>query len=348
MKFDKWTVLERAYDKNKSKGAKWLCQCDCGTKKIVWGKYLRNGKSKSCGCSHNRKWVGARFGSLVVTSIDKDKSNIIYHCLCDCGNTVDIRGTSIYKVKSCGCSRQIDYVGKRYGMLVVNETFFNLKGDNITYVSCSCDCGKTNYVTRLNDLKTGNTKSCGCVHNPNLIGRKFGRLTVLRQVKNNTPQRRWLCRCDCGSEITALSSWLVSGHVKSCGCLRSEGNSVSEVFIKTILDKRNLSYNTEQAFPDCIGLKGWKLRFDFYLPEHKMAIEYDGEQHYHPVEFWGGIERYKIQQQNDIIKNNYCFNNNILLLRLSYTESNEEIENLISIYISIQESRNDHSLKGND
>ena len=348
MKFGKWVVLERAQDKSRSNGAKWLCQCECGTQKIVWGKYLRNGRSQSCGCSHTRNWIGSRFGKLVVVSVEERDSNNIYHCLCDCGNTVTVMGSAIYGTKSCGCLRQTGHSGERYGMLVVDETFYNLKGDNVTYVSCTCDCGRTGYITRLNGLKTGNTQSCGCAHNPDLTGRRFGRLTVLHQVESDTPQRRWLCRCNCGTEVEALSYWLTSGHVRSCGCLRSETHSSAEIFIRKILDEKNIPYIAEYAFPDCVGVKGWKLRFDFYLPKHKMAIEYDGQQHYRPVEFWGGTEKHELQQENDAIKNSYCSNNGILLLRLPYTESQDSIKELLSIYINIQESRNDHSLKGND
>ena len=341
-------MIGRAYDKNKSKGSKWLCRCDCGTQKIVWGKYLLSGKSQSCGCSRIRNWVGERFGRLVVLSVKKDGTDNIYHCLCDCGNTVNVVGSSIYGTKSCGCSRRTNHIGERYGMLVIDEMLYNLKGDSTTYVSCTCDCGNTQYITKLNSLITGNTLSCGCSHNPDLTGRKFGRLTVLHQIDSTTPQRRWLCRCDCGVEVEAMSHPLLSGHVKSCGCLRSEKGSRSEIFIRGLLDKIGVPYIAEHTFTDCIGVKGWRLRFDFYLPEHNLAIEFDGEQHYRPVEYWGGEEKFELQKQNDAIKNSYCADHGILLLRLPYTESEEDIINLLSIYINIQESRNDHSLKGND
>lgn len=71
-RFGHWVVIERAYDATKSKGAKWLCECDCGTKRVVFGKYLRNGKSTSCGCTHKRDWIGARFGKLTVQKVNTD------------------------------------------------------------------------------------------------------------------------------------------------------------------------------------------------------------------------------------------------------------------------------------
>nr|DAH18426.1 MAG TPA: restriction enzyme [Caudoviricetes sp.] len=346
--FGKWTVIERAFDKSKSKGAKWKCRCECGTERIVWGKYLRQGASTSCGCAHIRNWVGERFGNLVITSVERENHKNIYHCICDCGNTVTVYGSSIYGTKSCGCIMRTDRSGERYGSLVIDKMLYNFNSTGTTFVSCTCDCGKSGYVTRLSSLRSGNTRSCGCVHVPDIVGHVFGKLTVIRQVDSDTPQRRWLCACECGQKITALSSNIISGHVKSCGCLRSSQNSTSEVFIRKVLDDSNVPYNTEYSFSDCIGVKGWRLRFDFYLPKHNMTIEYDGRQHFYPVEYWGGEDKLAIQKANDAIKTDYCLKHNILLLRLPYTESQENITKLISIYTNIQESRNDHSLKGND
>lgn len=58
-------------------------------------------------------------------------------------------------------------------------------------------------------------------------------------------------------------------------------------------------------------------------------IEYDGEQHYKPVEFFGGEEGFKNAQYRDKIKNDYCENNNINLIRLPYFLSNDEIKDII-------------------
>ena len=59
----------------------------------------------------------------------------------------------------------------------------------------------------------------------NLIGQKFGRLTVIKRVgSNHHGQSQWLCSCDCGNknEIVVVGSSLTSGHTKSCGCLNIE------------------------------------------------------------------------------------------------------------------------------
>ena len=55
-----------------------------------------------------------------------------------------------------------------------------------------------------------------------------------------------------------------------------------------------------------------------------MCIEFDGSQHYIPKELWGGQKSLDYIQKNDKIKNEYCKNNNIHLLRIKYNENIEE------------------------
>lgn len=56
-----------------------------------------------------------------------------------------------------------------------------------------------------------------------LTGQRFGRLVVLQPVENIGGRTAWLCRCDCGKEVTAKTYHLRTGHVTSCGCLRAGG-----------------------------------------------------------------------------------------------------------------------------
>ena len=72
------------------------------------------------------------------------------------------------------------------------------------------------------------------------------------------------------------------------------------------------------------------MPFDFYLPVKNIAIEYDGEQHFKSVDFFGGEETFKKQQLHDKIKTNYCKNNNISLLRIKFDQNVEnEMQKII-------------------
>ena len=56
-----------------------------------------------------------------------------------------------------------------------------------------------------------------------LVGQKFNRLTVLARAENNKyGNRRWKCQCECGVITWALSTQLMSGHTKSCGCFNRD------------------------------------------------------------------------------------------------------------------------------
>ena len=332
-RFGLWTVLYRDTEKYKTRDVRWVCKCECGTIKSVFGKYLRSGKSVSCGCSKKVDLTGQRFGKLTVLETLYDYNGYkraTYKCVCDCGNIVYVKSAEIYKRKTCGCNyidARKDYSGQKFGKLTVLEMLYNYKG-NQTYCRCQCDCGNE-LITRANGLVTGNTSSCGCTHSPNLIGRKFGRLTVVEEVESHTPQRKWLCQCECGGTTEANSYILTSGHTQSCGCLRSESVSKFEVFISNLLNNNNVYYLREFGFDDCKGVGNKKLRFDFYLPEYNTLIEYDGEQHFKVIEYFGGEEKYNILKENDKIKNEYCKTHKINLVRIPYNLKENEVKNII-------------------
>ena len=57
-----------------------------------------------------------------------------------------------------------------------------------------------------------------------LTGQRFGRLVVIRRVRNGRPTHNsvWLCRCDCNAETEVARPNLRSKHIRSCGCYRSD------------------------------------------------------------------------------------------------------------------------------
>ncbi len=102
---------------------------------------------------------------------------------------------------------------------------------------------------------------------------------------------------------------------KGCpGCKESKGEKV----IGKFLDFHNIKCIRQFKFPECKNIL--PLPFDFYLPDLNMCIEYDGIQHYKPIEKWGGNNYLVEIQKNDQIKSLYCFQNNIGLLRISYKD----------------------------
>ena len=192
MQFGQWTVLEKDSSKlHKTRDKRWLCECSCGNIKSVLGKYLKNGKSTSCGCSKRVDLTGQRFGKLLVVATlynYRESNRATYHCVCDCGNDTYLGIASLCKQMSCGCVRRVDRTGETYGKLTIVEMLYDYK-EGQTYCRCDCACGNKSYIARVDGLITGNTSSCGCTHSPSLIGQRFGMLVVKKEIANEIVER---------------------------------------------------------------------------------------------------------------------------------------------------------------
>lgn len=143
------------------------------------------------------------------------------------------------------------------------------------------------------------------------------------------------CRCKvCNNEWNTTTPHRLLNGVGCPKCSNSKGNNL----IKDILDKNNIEYIEEMKFKDC--KKKDFLRYDFYLPKYNIIIEYDGEQHFTSTSFYGGEQGFNQRKKYDNIKNDYCKNNDILLLRIPYKykplKHKRKIENFI---LSIIETR---------
>ena len=220
----------------------------------------------------------------------------------------------------------IDLTNKKFNRLLVLEKLY--KKGNEWYWKCQCDCGNICEVAGVN-LRRGRVKSCGCLKKEsdkkpkgnviNLLNKKFGHLTVIaRDGSDNRKEAKWLCECDCENHtiISVLSSNLRNGHTTSCGC---ERRSHGELLIEKILKEEKIPFIIEYKFDDLP-----KYRFDFFLPTFNYLIEYDGETHFnYNLHGWHTKDQLLLQQQRDEIKNNFCFKNNIPLIRIPYTHLKE-------------------------
>lgn len=222
-------------------------------------------------------------------------------------------------------SRAIDITGQKFGHWTVIERDSSKKGGN-AYWLCLCDCGNSEIRSvRGVDLRSGKSLSCGCTNKirceqtgEDLSNQIFGFLTVLYQgeKRKGDRHRHWICQCKCGNITEPISSdKLKSGNTTSCGCITSKG----EAKIEKILKENNIKYIKQKTFSDLIGNNN-KLKFDFYLPDFNMLIEYQGIQHYEPREQFGGEEQFLLQQSYDQKKREYCEKHSIKLIEVPYTD----------------------------
>lgn len=127
-----------------------------------------------------------------------------------------------------------DLTGRKFGMLTVLGLDYEYEKIQTNYNRkwiCKCECGTIKSVF-ASSLRSGSTKSCGCLNKKltkernhqrleNLIGNRYGRLIVTEMLQQNS-RKMCKCLCDCGNETIVDSSKLKSGKTQSCGCLQKE------------------------------------------------------------------------------------------------------------------------------
>ena len=116
-----------------------------------------------------------------------------------------------------------------------------------------------------------------------------------------------------------------ANHVIGQGCPKCN-DSKGEKKISYFLTNSNVKYIEQYKFDNC--KHKYKLPFDFYLPEYNCCIEYDGKQHFEIIKYWGGEENFNKIKIRDKIKNDYCIENNIKLIRIKYNDNINEKINL--------------------
>jgi len=187
---------------------------------------------------------------------------------------------------------------------------------------CRCECGNITTPKGVN-IRSGSTKSCGCLQketvskmfSKDFVGKRFGKLVVLKYTGkvNIHGEKLYLCQCDCGNRTIVASGKLSNGDTSSCGCLVSKGESL----IKKWLTEHNIIFETQKTFDDLKLIR--PLKFDFYLLEYNILIEYQGIQHRDNKKF--GSQQREI---TDEMKKIYCRENLIPLYEIWYNENIED------------------------
>lgn len=134
----------------------------------------------------------------------------------------------------------------------------------------------------------------------------------------------------CGNTFkTSLSSLIL--NLSSCpSCFGYLG----ERLITNILNELNIKFISQYSFKNLYIKR--PLRFDFFLYEYNTIIEYNGKQHYEPIDYFGGIQNFKKIQKSDSLKKEYCLDNGINFLEISYLlNKKEEIKKEIMKFLNI-------------
>ncbi len=174
-----------------------------------------------------------------------------------------------------------DLTGKKYGKLTPTKYIKEHKK-----WLCKCDCGKEIEVYATN-LKQGHTITCGCTKNRygDIIGKRFGRLTVIKSLGYDKDKKATLydCKCDCG-KIKAISrKALLKNKSKtlSCGCLHDElflENSEKAGFIEntsvSMLESNRIKSNNTSGYTGVTWAKSkqkWMAQIGFKNKNYNLG-----------------------------------------------------------------------------
>ena len=140
-------------------------------------------------------------------------------------------------------------------------------------------------------------------------------ITIISKYESARTKIKYRCNL-CNRESESVADSLRRGQ--ACPyCSASKG----EKRVREYLTKANISFEEQKKLVGCVCEKA--LLFDFYLKDYNLCIEYQGIQHYEPVDFaskgkeWAD-ENFVLNQQRDQIKRDYCTANNINLLEIPY------------------------------
>lgn len=182
-----------------------------------------------------KHYLNEQYGKLTVIehlSDKKHKRGLVLLCRCECGNVLEKISSDLEKsrklnqVASCGCAKDKDITGNKYGMLTAISKIRVEKGKGAIWLF-KCDCGNEvekvgSYVDRMEGAL-----HCGCsrktfTQTKNEKGKRYGKLLVLEYSGIDDKQRAmWLCKCDCGSE-EIYSGYVLRRGKTHCGCVKKD------------------------------------------------------------------------------------------------------------------------------
>lgn len=121
---------------------------------------------------------------------------------------------------------------------------------------CSRKCMGMNRRKKFNDL----------------IGKRFGRLVVVRRESKDTRHPHLICNCDCGNQISVNVEHLLTGRTKSCGCLRIKKTFVETTSLNTINSKlRSDNTSGVRGVTWCKARNKWNAHIGFKKKKYNLG-----------------------------------------------------------------------------
>ena len=285
------------------------------TKEII-DKYIQDNNltCKLLECSFHNTLDKATFvcgcGNTYITTLHKFLYRKKYQCN-DCGEILRRKSESI-SLKTASKEFQ-----KHNLTLLSNE--INSCTERLLCINSQGYYGLKSY----HSLKSGNTFDIVSKHNPYSIHNIKHYIDInnlscdIESKEYKNAKSKLIFKCNCGNLYETTWQSFTTNHNDRCPVCTNKQSKYS-LAVENYLKLRGLSYTKEYSFNDCKD--NHVLLFDFAVDNNKqlILIEVDGETHYVPA--WNGEIGFQNQLRRDNIKNEYCKNNNIKLIRIPYWE----------------------------
>lgn len=268
---------------------------------------------------------------VVIENYKGAKTKILHKCLiCEC----EWRSTPTNILNGNGCPDcNFKYISKKYTLSneeylrrlsLKNYPVFPLENYKGTHIKILHQCKKCGYKWLIEPSKVLNNRGCPrCANNLKKTMEQYEselnkinkNLEILETYKNySTPIKH---KCKIHNYIwKARPSDLLQG--KSCPmCKSSRGERKIENFLTEI----GIEFFYQYKFKNCKNIRA--LPFDFFIPSYNCCIEYQGIQHYFPIDIFGGQKALENTIKRDEIKKEFCKRNKINLIIIKYTDYNQ-------------------------
>lgn len=219
--------------------------------------------------------------------------------------------------------------------------------NNMTKILCYCKKHNEYFMSSPTHLLRGQTGCKKCQHEKASESTKYTQkqfedkfydcfgseyIVIGKYISSTTSIKIKCIKCD--TEFSIIPNNAFSRGINCPTCHKSRSMPKGEERIFDYLSKNNIIFIHGYEFDDLFGVNDGRLSYDFYLPTENLLIEYNGEQHYRSVKYFGGEEKFKIQQEHDLRKYNYANLHNYNLLIIPYTQYGN-IEEILSSTIKI-------------
>lgn len=273
------------------------------------------------------------FNKVKILDFSGASKPISYKCLCCNKIYYKNRANHLYENKTlcqiCYTSRDSEVRNKFiYALGKSNFEAVSPIGAISTKVKIKCKkCGREIEVYQYNFIKSIGERKCpkcekfGEKSKEDFIYRMQERATEYQIINYKDFTHKVKLQHKCGFVFSQLPANFLKGR----GCPKCFGKiSKGEQKIIRWLENNNIQYEYQKKFKELSS----NLSFDFYIPDLDILIEYQGEQHYIPIQAWGGEEKLKAQKERDERKRIFCKNNHIKLIEIPYWDQNN-LENYL-------------------